>query len=333
MGMLSRIWKKIKGQDAVDQFFTRLPDSFPEDGQDLVPDDCYVELYVESLRLEKARRFAASFHGVVYSFVSLVREADRNAEIAAISKPEKLANLDKDSLGNVISVHKQMMGAAAWRGGNLGLEIGLFSVKSGNLLTPVLDFVTRVSTTAGVSFVGAVKPFLPLITEGIDLIAGQKDETNLEVGLDTDLGLTKTGTYAVIDAPKNSIDVAKLSLDPRDGKLLLAGQPLQKAYCVFSIRRQDQKVDYGQIPVLKEKTEALFAAIRKGVKKDAEDALTALKLEVIVSQDLITRDGNLLIQKAKDRVKAAFGGGGVSAAKVKQIAPEEEALEALQLYG
>src|SRR5207249_8602919 len=96
-----------------------------------------------------------------YSFVTLSREGDTKAEFAAVSKPDKLAELDSQSLDKVITVSKQMMGAVPWRGGTLGLEVGLFSVKKGNLLSPVLDYVTKVSSTAGASFVGAVKPFLP----------------------------------------------------------------------------------------------------------------------------------------------------------------------------
>lgn len=332
MGMLQKIWKKIKGGDAVDQFFAPLPPRSPFDNQPLTPDECYVELYVNSIRLEKARRFATRFHGLVYTFATLVREIDKN-EIAAVSKPDKLADLDKNSIGNVITVDKKMMGPVAWRGGTLSLEVGLFSAKSGNLLSPVLDFVTRVSETAGISYVGAVKPFLPLITEGMDMIAGQKDDTNLEVGLDTDLTLTTSTTYALVDAPKESIARDRLSIDPNDGKLMLDGQPFKKGYCVFSIRRVDRKADYGQIPSIKEKTEALYAAIRTNVQKNAEDAFTALRLEILTSPDLITRDKEVLIKKAREKVRIAFEGGGVSVAKRNKLEKVENPLEDLQLYG
>jgi hypothetical protein len=60
-----------------------------------------------------------------------------------------------------------------WRGGNLNVELGLFAVKSGNLLTPIVDFLSEISNAAGISFIGQAKPFLPLISKGMDLIAGQ----------------------------------------------------------------------------------------------------------------------------------------------------------------
>ena len=144
------------------------------------------------MRLERARRFATRFNGVVYSFTSLPREGDAKAQFAAVSKPDKLSELDKNSRQGDYRIQADDC-SVAWRGGPLSLEIGLFSVKAGNLLTPILEYVTKVSSTAGISFVGAVKPFLPLITQGMDLIAGQQDDTELEVALDTDAALTVSG--------------------------------------------------------------------------------------------------------------------------------------------
>ena len=180
----------------------------PGIGEAIEPDSCYIELYLESLRLARARKFATRFHGIAYSFVTLPREGEERAQLAAISKPQKLAELDEGSLDRVITVSKQMMGPTAFRGGPVSLEFGLFSVKSGNLLTPLLDYITRVSSIAGISYVGAIKPFVPLITEGMDLIAGQLQDTALEVGVDTDLDLANSCVAAIISSPKGSIDEA-----------------------------------------------------------------------------------------------------------------------------
>lgn len=280
-------------------------------GEPIVPDHCYVEFYLESLRLERARRFATRFHGVAYSFVGLPREGEERAQVAAISKPEKLAELDKNSLDRVITVSKQMMGPIAYRGGPVSLELGLFSVKSGNLLTPFLDYVTRVSSTAGISYVGAIKPFLPLIADGMDLIAGQPQDTVLEVGVDTDLTLTTSCAAAIIALPRGSINPEKLSID-NDGRLLMAGKLLECGYAVFSFRRTLEKSDYGEIPELKERYAAIQLAIRRNKIKDAQDALAAFRLATIASPDLIPSDARKLVEKATQKVKEAFPPGGVA---------------------
>ena len=329
MGWLGKLWGKIAGQRPTEMLFVP---SVPAPGiewvgQQFEADKCYVELYVESLRLERARRFATRFNGVVYSFTSLPREGDAKAQFAAVSKPEKLTELDKNSLDKVITVSKQMMAPVAWRGGPLSLEIGLFSVKAGNLLTPILEYVTKVSSAAGISFVGAVKPFLPLITQGMDLIAGQQDDTELEVALDTDADLTVSTVAAIIDAPKNTIDPKKLSVDPNDHKLLLDGKPLDRGYCVFSLRKTMQKADYGEIPELKERYAALMAAIRSNKKRDAEEAMAAFRLVTLTSPDLISSDAAELVRRAEEKLKAAFGPGGIS------VTVRDQPLEPLSAIG
>jgi hypothetical protein len=309
MGLINKVIDALKGQVAYDLTF--VPSVPAKDaaiagiGEPIEADSCYLELYLESLRLEKARKFATQFHAVVYLFVSLSREGEKRAELAALSKPEKLAVLDKDAVGKVITISKQMMGATPFRGNPVSLELGLFSVKSGNLLSPILDYVARVSSTAGISYVGVIKPFLPLITEGMDLIAGQRQDTALEVGIETDLGLDRGCVMAVIDRPKGSFDPKRLSLD-FDHRLLLDGKVLECGYAVFSLRPTKKKSDYGEIPQLRERYAEFISAINKGKQSEAKEALGAFRLAVIASADLIDSDQQVLIAKANKKYDTAF---------------------------
>lgn len=330
-GVLHRIAADVAGAPPID--FTFVPSItapvISGVGEPIEPDSCYIELYLELLRLEQARRFATRFHGVAYSFVSLPREGEPRAQLTAISKPERLAELDNHALDRVITVSKQMMGPAAFRGGPVSLEFGLFSVKSGNLLTPVLDYVTKVSAAAGNSYAGAVKPFVPLITEGMDLIAGQVQDTALEVGVDTSLDLTSGRVAAILALPKKSFDPLKLSLDT-DGTLLHDAKSLQCGYAVFSLRRTLEKADYGEIPELKERYAAISGAIRSGKERDARDALTAFRLAVIASPDLISSDAGKLVERVRKKVIAAFPPGGVADVETDQL--PEETLSGVGLY-
>ncbi|UQR61641.1 hypothetical protein LRP30_33195 [Bradyrhizobium sp. C-145] len=301
----------------------------PEVAKPIEPDACYIELYLESIRLAKARRFATRFHGVAYSFVTLAREGDARAQLAAISKPDKLAELDRGAIDKVIVVSKQMMGPTAYRGGPVLLQFGLFSVKSGNLLSPVLDYVTRVSSAAGNSYVGAIKPFLPLIAEGMDLIAGQREDTALEVGVDTAIDLKTGSVSAIVDLPRGSFNIDKLTLD-KDRKLLLDGKPIDAGYAVFSFRPSAEKSDYGEIPELRDRYAAIQSALRGGKLKDAQDALAAFRLAAIASPDLIPADASKLVEKTTQKVRTAFPPGGVG--DVSGPRPKAETLSEIQLY-
>lgn len=309
MGWFSDFIKGVTAQKAVDwTFIESLPDpGLGIAGNAIERDQCYVEIFVESLRLKQARRFATQFHGAVYSFFRLSQEGKEDAEIASVSKPAKLADLDGANLDRVITVSLQMMGAVPWRGGTFGVELGLFSVKKGNLLSPLLDYVTRVSEQGGISFIGQVKPFVPLITSGMDLIAGQTQDAVIEVALDTNMTVKESRLCAVVAVPKGQIDTSKITLDPKDRKLLLDGSPLEEGYCVFSIRRTDQKADYGAIPEINAAFASLNAALRANEEAQAKTALAVFRRTVLLSSDLISSDRNRLIEKATELHNLVLG--------------------------
>jgi hypothetical protein len=296
-------------------------------GLALVPDECYVELYLESLRLTRARKFATTFHALAYSFITLPREGGQSAQLAGISKPDSLAELDDKALDHVITVSRQLMGATPFRGGPLALEFGLFSVKSGNVLTPVVNYLATISSVAGISYVGALKPFLPLITDGMDLIAGQQKDTELEVGVDTSLNPASSFAAAILACPEGTVNTKEL-MPQEDGTLTWNGKPLEVGYAVFSLRRSLQKPDYGEIPLLAELYGKFQSAIQAGKYVEAKDALSAFRLAMIASADLTTKDAARLSDKAKAKLDAAFPPAGDA-----DLAAEDWQIESLSEIG
>jgi hypothetical protein len=328
---IQSLWETIKAAPTQDLILVgplSVPNA-PWTGQPIEQDECYIELYLEALRLKYARRFASRFHVIVYAFATLAVEGRESADIAAISKSNRLADLDSSALGQVIVHSKKLMGPLPWRGGELQLELGLFSVQTGNIVGDVLNFVTEVSSRAGLSFIGQMESFVPLITKGMNLVAGQTRETALEVGIDQALRPNRSGVYAIVNADK-SVETRTITIDPSDMKLLADGVPLDEAYCVFSIRRADQKTDFGEIPTLRAKYAALMDRIRSNDMQGAKDALTAFRLEAVTSPDLIPADAAALVQKAEGRVRLAFAGGPIAFVPVKTA---QETLADLRLYG
>jgi hypothetical protein len=310
MGWLSDLWNTFQGAKPTDRLLVpglRIPEADFLD-QPIKDDESYLEIYVESLRLEKARSFATTFNGLVYASVTMARLGEEDLHLTAVSKPESLAKLDSNTV-DVITVSRKIIGPVAWRGGTLHLELGLLSVKTGNILTPVIDLVTQISTTAGIAFIGSVQPFIPLMTKGLDLIAGQTKDTAIEVAIDTDLTPSVTAAFAIVDAPKQSINVARLKVDQADKKLLLDGNALNRGYCVFTLRQTDKKADFGLIPELKAKYAVFQKALSNNKKDDAADALTAFRLAALASPDIIRKDALRLAAMAKQSFDDGFPGG------------------------
>jgi hypothetical protein len=75
VGWLENLITGVSGEPAIDLIFVpSIPTTnagIPGIGEAIEPNSCYIELYLESLRLARARRFATRFHGVAYSFVAL----------------------------------------------------------------------------------------------------------------------------------------------------------------------------------------------------------------------------------------------------------------------
>ena len=335
MGWFAKFMSTVEGAQARQLTYVPVvpadPAVVPGLADPFTPGDCYVELYLESLRLSQARRFATKFSGVVYSFVTLARQGDASAKLAAVSKPQRLLEIDAAAIDSVITVSKQLMAPTPYYGGPISLEIGLFSVKSGNMVSSVIDYVSKVSAIAGISSVGAVAPFLPLLTEGMDLIAGQQADTALEVGLDTDQVPDTTCLSAIIDCESGSLDPTELSVNS-DRHLFYRGRDIGRGYALFSLRASKTKPDFGELPDLRARYADFQSQLRSGDKSKARDALTAFRLTAIASSDLILADAQRLASLARQRFDAAFPieGGVISETFIGRL-PKED-LSAIGLY-
>ena len=329
MGWLGDFLRNVRGKPPTDWTFVRdLPDpGLNLAGKDFVPDDCYVEFWVESARLEYGRKFFNKFSASIYSSLRLASEGDDRAHSAGIHTPSE--DLKSDDRDRVLLVSKRVVPAIPWRGGVVDLELGLFSVNHGDVITPMLKFVTSVASKAGVSVAAAVDPFVPLVTEGLGLLAGQTKETQVEIGLDTSIDLQKSSFYAVIALPQDEVSPAALRIRKDDLKLEYDdGEPVNAGYSVVSIRRVEQNADWGQIPALKQAWAGVQTAVKDRDRAAADERLGALRAVLAVDPNLITRDKHALFAKARAQVDWAFGQDPGKGWTERQLGE----LESLNLY-
>lgn len=318
MGILNRLLRTR----TTDWTFDRLRESQVPDGLPhvpLKPEASYVSIFVRSMRIVDVRRGWTKFYPSVYSYVSLLhRDEGEKAEFQVVASPSKLEELDVHRVERVIRLDQRILGPVPYRGGDLTLELGLFSIKSVELAKPFLAVLEQMATVAGVSFVAAAKPFIAPLRKGVELLTDSSD-LNLEVGLSKLFSRPETGYFFVIRAESGRVEVSKLRVRDNDGRLVddtgrvLADYP----YLVFSIEASEQRDDWFLIPDVAKAYKELQQAVRSGRRNDAEWALTVFKRTVLTSPDLLTRDASRLAKEVEGEVALAMPASMTSVGRAK----------------
>jgi hypothetical protein len=227
---------------------------------------------------------------------------------------------------------RRLVGPVPYRGGDVDVELGLFSIKEADLVLPFLQLLESMSKAAGVTFVSAALPFAGPIAQGIGLLAGSDQNSILEVGLSTSYGQLTTGYFAVIRAPKSALAIGHLRVD-EDKKLVddLTGRPVADyPYVVFSIEGSTERDDWFEIPDIS----AAYNRLRNTVlhargKQEIDDAFTDFSLTMRCSPDLLSADAKSLVQKVQDETYSVCVTRGAGAGRAGS---ELRELKELDLY-
>lgn len=298
-------WPEILRKRTEDWIYAELaPDQVPPPAHtgDVDPEAAYLSVFLRSARVVDVRRGLKSFYGVVHSTIKLPHRAG-DATFSVVVAPTALRDIDANRLDRVIQLNQRLLGPVPYVGGDLELEVGLFSVATADLVAPYLELLETLSRTAGVAFISAALPFVGPIVQGINLLAGGGDDTILEIGLSTTHVPPRQGHFVVVRAPKGSLEVADLRVDAADSRLVDgAGRPLgEYPYIVLEIRADPQRDDWRQIPELKAADEAIAREYRAGRREETEEALVAFRRIARTCDDLLLEDGERLAQKMEDK--------------------------------
>jgi hypothetical protein len=319
-------------------------DLFIQDGEDFIIDQLgppglpvekdkdYVTIIIKSFRIVRVRRLTTKFYGCVHSRSHYLHGDRGQVEYQTVVVPAKLKELDASNLDTVIQIDKPVLGPVPYVGG-LSLELGLFSVKSTDLAGPYIDLLTNLSKTAGVGFLTTALPFVEPLRTGADLLFGNKNQSQLEIGLDQSWSTVPTGYRVMIRAPKGQVNVSALKLDPADYKLVDAqGSPFKEyPYLVFEISSSRRRDDWMLIPELKKAWDAIGTAAKAGKQDDAEQLLKQFVLTSEWSSDLVPDDAKRLADLARAKLPSLQKTSVISAQKTDRHPLGE--LAELDLYG
>lgn len=315
-----------EGEDYVLEELTAA-NGVPDSPVDLVRDQDYVRIEVRSSRIVAVRKWAGKFYGSVHARVAYLHDSAGQVEIQQVIVP-KLGELDVLNVDRFIVVDKPVLGPVPYKG-ELSMELGLFSVKGGDLAGPYLDLLNNLATVSGVAFLGAAKPFIEPLKKGTDLLFGNSSQSTLEVGVDKTWAQMRTGTWVVIRGPKSEVDVKQIRVDPSDGKITDAkGNPYKKfPYVVFRISASRRRDDWMLIPELKSGWEAIRTAVQDGQTNEAELRMKSFIQMATWSPDLVPDDARRLADKARSAMGLIQTHEAISS--IRDAFPS---LEALELY-
>ena len=300
-------WNDIFKKRSEDWFYYHLPRTQTPDDieiKNLAPEKDYVNIFLKSMRIVNVRNGLSKFYGTVHSFSKLLHRSGKQAEFNLVTTPGKLEQLDAKNLDRVINLNKRLLGPAAYKGGDLELEVGLFSIKSADLAAPFISLLEEMSGLAGVSFIGAALPYVKPIQNGINLLTGGQAKTILEIGLSKTFDKISTGYYVVMRVPKDQIDVTDVKVD-NDFRLTdKEGNPIKDyPYMVIQISSTPNKDDWSNIPEIQEAYSKLIDDVKKGDYNSAKESLLIFKRIVYLSNDLLLEDS----KKIYGQVEATVG--------------------------
>lgn len=269
------------------------------------PREEYLNIYLKSMRIVNVRKGLSTFYAAVHSHVEVAHLSGKPANFNSVSTPNNLEKLDGSRVDRVLTINNRLVGPVPYRGGDVKLEVGLFSIKESDLAEPFIRLLTSMSTLAGVSFIGTALPYVKPLEDGIELLTGSSDDTILEIGLNLVLNPVTTGYYVVMRAEKGSIDPQKFHLDPVDYKLYgKDGKPIQDfPYMVFEISTSKARDEWFNIPDLSEAFNKLQAEVQKGDYNAAKNALNFFRTVTLGCPDLLFKDALLIYGEVEKEIQ------------------------------
>ncbi|MGW3347090.1 hypothetical protein ACWDA3_27615 [Nonomuraea rubra] len=302
-------WSEVMRSRARQWAYLHIPEPGAEPSVD--PETSYVSVFLTSAHIVDRRRGFRAYYGAVNSLVRLATRSGDEAEFAAVVTPASLREAGGDNLDRFLQVNHRLLGPVPFVGGDVGIEVGLFSVPAGNLALPYITLLETLSRQATVAFVATAKPFVGPIVEGVNLLAGAGESPELEIGFSTMWQPLRPGWVIAIAEERGG---REYTVDAVDGRLLdAAGQPVtDRAYLVLRVTAEPRRDDWARIPEIAELYGQLRAEFRRGHRNSLSEAMIAFKRVTLTCDDLLFDDALRVVEAVEIRFRALGGRAGGS---------------------
>ncbi|HEX4391893.1 MAG TPA: hypothetical protein VH084_10180 [Mycobacterium sp.] len=270
----------------------------------------YVSIMLRQMRIVNARVAFSRFYGTVEFYGRIPHLSGAPFEFASVTTPSQLRDIRRKDLNNFVIGSKRLLGPVPYVGGDLEIEIGLFAIKSQDLLMPYLDLIEDLSTAAGLAFVNVAAPYIATIKKGATALIRPEGSASLEIGASLTFPTVQAGTYFAARLAGGGRDLSKFSLDD-SGRLLDDQRRLVSdvPYLVFSITEAAVRDDWHQIPAVSAAYNQLTQAIHdQQSPKDIDSYIEHFRRVLLTDPDVLYEHAKQIVEQTERRINEVVRG-------------------------
>ncbi len=246
-------WQRLE-KDQIDQ------DNYEEFS--IENDQAYFLVRLKEMYIRNTRILWRKYYPLLHGFVHYGGKEDH-----AVAGPGQLKELGEANLDRVITLNYRLCGPIAYKGGDVQVLLGLYSVPAEEALGLLINMVSQVATLGGLAVQQAAQ-IANTVKKGVEDIIGM-NEARLELGLNDTFyqhNPFRAGYYVGIKAPKDQIAVNRLWLVK--GRLMKGEYPQASKsfedydYFVMEIERRLHRDDWPGLPGIAE-MQGKFAGVMR----------------------------------------------------------------------
>jgi hypothetical protein len=302
----------------------------------------YLRIDLRALEVVYVQKGLTKFYGIVNSVVALTHLGEGTAQFHAVIAPPDLKDVDAADLERFISFNRPLAGPVPYRGGDVDIQVGLFSVASASLLDPYLGLLEEIGNKCSVEFINLALPYAGLLTTGIALLTGSSNTKSLEVGVWTNLTDLRSGWLLIMRADRAKFPLKRLkalAVEGDDAKLMEGEQQIKEyPYVILRVSGSSRRDDFAKIPELKGQHDLYREALRSNDAEKAHEALQSFRRYLFTCPDLLKTDATRIYGEATNDFQDLYGRAQTTVATVAgsgkktKAAPKTRSLSDYHIY-
>jgi hypothetical protein len=228
--------------------------------------------------LRYSRKLWRKYHPVLHAYTKHLQ-----GEEQAVAGPGHLPELGTANLDRVINLNHRLAGPVPYRGDEVSLLVGLYSVPGQDAVRALVKTLGDLAALGGVAL-GQVPQVVGVVKAGVESVLGL-DEARLQLAVhDTFFADNplRGGIYRGVGAPAAQVQGVLGQLWLRDGRLVKGADPRTGTpyedhdYLVLGVERQERRDDWAGLPGITEH-EAAFARVLADTNLSAKDRKTKVR--------------------------------------------------------